>query len=91
MAAAAPPSPAAVADERLPVTVITGFLGSGKTTLLNSLLTQKHGKRIAVIENEFGEINIDSELVVNQEVLEGSTDTITQVGSEPANPSPYDP
>ena len=50
-----------------PVTILTGFLGSGKTTLLNYILTQKHGHRIAVIENEFGEINIDSELVLSSE------------------------
>jgi G3E family GTPase len=46
-----------------PVTVITGFLGSGKTTLLNHILSVKHGKRIAVIENEFGEVGIDDALV----------------------------
>ncbi|MEW6582333.1 MAG: GTP-binding protein [Actinomycetota bacterium] len=50
-----------------PVTVLTGFLGAGKTTLLNRILTEEHGKRIAVIENEFGEIGIDNELVVNAE------------------------
>ncbi|HZR68092.1 MAG TPA: GTP-binding protein [Burkholderiales bacterium] len=51
----------------LPATILTGFLGSGKTTLLNYILTQKHGHRIAVIENEFGEINIDSELVLSKD------------------------
>ena len=60
------------ADNRVPVTILTGFLGSGKTTLLNRILTEQHGKRIAVIENEFGEIGIDHELVVNtdEEIFE---------------------
>jgi G3E family GTPase len=52
---------------RIPVTVLTGFLGSGKTTLLNRILTENHGQRIAVIENEFGEIGVDQELVINAE------------------------
>ena len=59
-------------SERVPVTILTGYLGAGKTTLLNRILTENHGKRIAVIENEFGEIGIDNELVVNadEEVFE---------------------
>jgi len=51
-------------QNRIPVTLLTGCLGSGKTTLLNYILTQTHGKRIAVIENEFGEISVDHDLIV---------------------------
>ena len=54
-------------DTRVPVTVVTGFLGSGKTTLVNYILSANHGKRIAVIENEFGEIGIDDALVIDAE------------------------
>jgi G3E family GTPase len=50
-------------DKKVPVSVLTGFLGSGKTTLLNHILQANHGKRIAVIENEFGEVGIDDTLV----------------------------
>jgi G3E family GTPase len=56
----------------IPVTVLTGYLGSGKTTLLNRILSETHGKRFAVIVNEFGEVGIDNDLIVNadEEVFE---------------------
>ncbi len=59
-------------SDKLPVTVITGYLGAGKTTLLNRILSESHGRRYAVIVNEFGEIGIDNELVVgaDEEVFE---------------------
>jgi len=60
------------AATKIPVTVLTGYLGAGKTTLLNRILSEPHGKKFAVIVNEFGEIGIDNELVVNadEEVFE---------------------
>ena len=50
----------------IPVTILTGFLGAGKTTLLNRILTERHGERIAVIENEFGEAGIDNDLLLQE-------------------------
>ncbi len=63
---------AAPAPGKIPVTVLTGYLGAGKTTLLNRILTEEHGKRYAVIVNEFGEVGIDNDLVVgaDEEVFE---------------------
>jgi G3E family GTPase len=57
----------AQAQTQIPVTVLTGYLGSGKTTLLNRILTEDHGKRYAVIVNEFGEIGIDNDLIVESD------------------------
>ena len=50
----------------IPATILTGFLGSGKTTLLKRVLTEAHGMKIAVIENEFGEENIDNDILVSE-------------------------
>ncbi len=60
----------------IPVTILTGFLGSGKTTLLKHILTEQHGKKIAVIENEFGEENIDNDILV-----QNSAETIVQMSN----------
>ncbi|RZK88486.1 MAG: GTP-binding protein, partial [Methylobacterium sp.] len=67
-----PANAESVTSEKIPVTVLTGYLGAGKTTLLNRILTENHGKRYAVIVNEFGEIGIDNDLVVgaDEEVFE---------------------
>ena len=61
-----------ISPEKIPVTVLTGYLGAGKTTLLNRILSEPHGKKYAVIVNEFGEIGIDNDLVVgaDEEVFE---------------------
>jgi G3E family GTPase len=57
----------------IPATIVTGFLGSGKTTLLKRVLTEAHGQKIAVIENEFGDENIDNEILVqdsNEQIIQ---------------------
>jgi len=68
------------ADGRIPCSVLTGFLGSGKTTLLNHILEANHGRRIAVIENEFGEVGIDDKLVKGGNVADGD-ETIIEMNN----------
>ena len=62
----------ATSPKTVPVTVLTGYLGAGKTTLLNRILTHEHGKKVAVIVNEFGEVGIDNQLVIDadEEIFE---------------------
>lgn len=59
-------------ETAVPVTVLTGYLGAGKTTLLNRILTHEHGKKVAVIVNEFGEVGIDNQLIIgaDEEIFE---------------------
>jgi G3E family GTPase len=69
----ATPTPQPVPRGLIPATILTGFLGAGKTTLLKRILTESHGQKIAVIENEFGEENIDNEILVaetNEQILQ---------------------
>ena len=63
-------------DPRVPVTILTGFLGSGKTTLLNHILTEQHGKKLAIIENEFGEVGIDDALLKKNTKLQSEEEII---------------
>jgi G3E family GTPase len=81
-------------SEKIPVTVLTGYLGAGKTTLLNRILSENHGKKYAVIVNEFGEIGIDNDLIIgaDEEVFEmnrkGKFDAIIVETTGLADPAP---
>ena len=61
-----------MSEAQIPVTVLTGYLGAGKTTLLNRILSENHGRKYAVVINEFGELGVDNDLVVDadEEVFE---------------------
>src|SRR4030081_1355581 len=65
-------------ENMVPVTILTGFLGSGKTTLLNRILKEDHGRRIAVIENELGEVGVESEIIEksDEQIVEMNNDRI---------------
>ena len=81
--------------QKVPVSILTGFLGSGKTTLLNRILSEEHGKRIAVIENEYGEVGIDQALVIDadEEIFEMSNGCIcctVRGGLNPCARQPYE-
>ena len=54
-------------SQKIPVTIVSGFLGAGKTTLINKVLKEKHGEHIAVVINEFGEIGVDHQFVLDVE------------------------
>src|SRR4029078_270128 len=69
-------------ESMVPVTILTGFLGAGKTTLLNRILKEDHGHRIAVIENEFGEVGVDSAIIEksDEQILEMNNGCICCTG-----------
>jgi G3E family GTPase len=78
-----------LSSQKIPVTVLTGYLGAGKTTLLNRILSENHGKKYAVIVNEFGEIGIDNDLIIGaDEEVFGKFDAIIVETTGLADPAP---